>query len=123
MYIDLLIKIKNAQSSGKPTLKTPSTKADKAVADVLAERGFVKKVELKGKSYKKYLEIDLDGPRKITGLKFKSKPSLRNYSGYRDLKKVKGGYGVLVLTTPNGVMTDQRAKREKVGGQLLFEIW
>ncbi len=123
MYIDLLIKIKNAQSSGKTILKTPSTKADKAVADVLAERGFVKKVELKGKSYKKYLEIDLDGPRKITGLKFKSKPSLRNYAGYRDLKKVKGGYGVLILTTPNGVMTDQRAKREKVGGQLLFEIW
>jgi small subunit ribosomal protein S8 len=123
MYIDLLIKIKNAQAAGKPMLKSPATKTDKAVAEVLAERGFVKKVELKGKSYKKYLEIELDGARKINGLKFRSKPSLRNYSGYRDLKKVKGGYGTLVLTTPKGVLTDERAKKEKVGGQLLFEIW
>ncbi|TSA44109.1 30S ribosomal protein S8 [bacterium] len=123
MYIDLLIKIKNAQSSGKPILKSPATKFDKAVADILSDRGFIKKVELKGKSYKKYLEIDLEGDRKINGIKFKSKPSLKNYSGYRNLKKVKGGYGTLVLSTPKGIYTDERAKREKVGGQLLFEIW
>ncbi|MEK7626624.1 MAG: 30S ribosomal protein S8 [Patescibacteria group bacterium] len=123
MYIDLLIKIKNAQAAGKPILKVTATKADKAVADVLSERGFVKSVELKGKSYKKYLEIELDGAKKISGLKFRSKPSLRNYAGYRELKKVKGGYGMLVLTTPKGILTDERARREKVGGQLLFEIW
>lgn len=87
MYIDLLIKIKNAQAAGKPILKVTATKADKAVADVLSERGFVKSVELKGKSYKKYLEIELDGAKKISGLKFRSKPSLRNYAGYRELKK------------------------------------
>jgi small subunit ribosomal protein S8 len=104
-------------------MKTPATKLDKAVAEVLAERGFVKKVELKGKSYKKYLEIDLDGERKIDGLRFLSKPSVRKYSGYRELKKVKSGYGTLVLTTPKGILTNERAKREKVGGQLLFEIW
>jgi len=123
MYIDLLIKIKNAQGAGKTVLKTPATKMDKAVADVLAARGFVKKVELKGKSYKKYLEIELDGERKIGGLKLLSKPSVRKYSGYRELKKVKGGFGTMVLTTPKGIMTIDGAKREKVGGQLLFEIW
>lgn len=122
-YIDLLIKIKNAQSAGKSVLKSPATKIDKAVADVLARRGFVKKVELKGKSYKKYLEVDLEGDRKINGLKFLSRPSIRNYSGYRKLKKVKGGYGTLVLTTPKGILTNEQAKKEKVGGQLLFEIW
>jgi small subunit ribosomal protein S8 len=123
MYIDLLIKIKNAQRAGKEVLKTPATKLDKAVADVLAERRFVKKVELKGKSYKKYLEIELDGERKIDGLKFLSKSSVRRYSGYRDLAKVKGGFGTLVLTTPKGILTNEQAKKEKVGGQLLFEIW
>ncbi len=123
MYIDLLIKIKNAQLAGKPILKTPATKFDKAVAEILADRGFVKRVELKGKSYKKYLEIELEGERKINGLKFKSRPSLRNYSGYKNLKKVKGGFGTLVLTTPKGIFSDERAKKEKVGGQLLFEIW
>jgi small subunit ribosomal protein S8 len=122
-YIDLLIKIKNAQSAEKPTLKTPATKIDKAVADILVERGFVKKSEVKGKSYKKYLEIELDGARKIEGLKFLSKPSIQKYSGYRELKKVKSGYGTLVLTTPKGIMTNERAKKERVGGQLLFEIW
>lgn len=123
MYIDLLIKIKNAQAAGKPVLKSPATKLDKEIAEVLAARGFVKKVELKGKSYKKYLEIELEGTRSIEGLKFLSKPSIQKYSGYRELKKVKGGYGTVVLTTPKGIMTNEKAKREKVGGQLLFEIW
>ncbi|MGC9610995.1 MAG: 30S ribosomal protein S8 [Minisyncoccia bacterium] len=122
-YIDLLIKIKNAQAAEKPLLKTPATRLDKAVADILAERGFIKKSEVKGKSYKKYLEIELEGERKINGLKFLSRPSLRRYSGYREIKSVKSGYGLMVLTTPKGIMTNDRARKEKVGGQLLFEIW
>ncbi len=123
MYIDLLIKIKNAQKAGRDILKTRSTKMDKAVADLLAKRGFVKSVEVKGKTYKKYLEIDLKSDRLISGVKFLSKPSLHRYSGYATMKKVKGGYGLLVVSTPKGIVSGDEAKKHKVGGELLLEVW
>ncbi len=123
MYIDLLIKIKNAQKAGRETLKTRSTRMDKAVADILAKRGFVKGAEVKGKAYKKYLEIDLKSDRNVVGVKFLSKPSLHKYSGYAAMRKVKGGYGLLVVSTPKGVISGDEAKKNKVGGELLFEVW
>jgi small subunit ribosomal protein S8 len=123
MYIDLIIKIKNAQKAGHKSLKTRYTKMDKAVAEVLMKRGFIKNVELKGKTYKKYLEIDLKGPRVVSGLKLVSRPSLHRYSGYQEMKKVKGGYGLLVVSTPKGILSGDEAKKQKVGGELLIEVW
>jgi len=123
MYIDLLIKIKNAQAAGKKSLKSLHTKMDYAVAEVLRNSGFLKKIEIKGRSFKKVIEMHLNPERPIQGLKFSSKPSLRRYTGYKDFKKVKGGYGLLVVSTSKGVLTGEQARRGKVGGQLLFEIW
>ncbi len=123
MYIDLIIKIKNAQKAGHESLKTRYTKMDKAVAEVLMKRGFIKNVELKGKTYKKYLEIDLKGPRAVSGLKLVSRPSLHRYSGYQEMRKVKGGYGLLVVSTPKGILSGDEAKKQKVGGELLMEVW
>lgn len=123
MYIDLLIKIKNAQSAGKKSLKTRHTKMDYAVAELLQKFGFLKKIELKGRSFKKVIEIHFNPEKPIQGLKLLSRPSMRKYVGYRDFRKVKGGYGVLVVSTPKGILTGGQARKEKVGGQLLFEIW
>ena len=123
MYIDLLIKIKNAQNAGHETLKTRYTKMDKAVVDILQKRGFVKNTELKGKTYKKYLELDLKGERNISGLKFLSRPSLHRYSGYAEMRRVKGGYGLLIVSTPKGILSGDEAKKYKVGGELLLEVW
>ncbi|MEK7478972.1 MAG: 30S ribosomal protein S8 [Patescibacteria group bacterium] len=123
MYIDLLIKIKNAQRAGKKSLKSRSSRRDKDIADMLSRHGFVGAVEVKGRPGKRFLIVGLQGKRAIEGAKFLSKPSVREYAGYRELGRVKGGRGLLVLSTPKGIIDGVTAKREKVGGELLFEVW
>lgn len=123
MYINLLIKIKNAERAGKKSLKTPFTKMDYAVAEVLKKYGFLKKIEIKGRSPKRSIDIVINKDRMILGIKFTSRPSLRRYSGYKDLRSIKSGHGISVISTPKGIMSGVQARKEKVGGQLLFEIW
>jgi len=67
--------------------------------------------------------IGLQGERSIEGVQFTSTPSVKRYRGYRDLRRVKGGYGVGIISTPKGVMTTETARREKVGGQILCTVW
>ena len=126
MYIDLLIKIKNAQMSKKENLKTFYSKMDERVLDILKSNKYIDDFEKKGKGAKKVLDVKLkynDGQGAINGIKFISKPSRRIYSGYRDMFSVKRGYGLSVVSTPEGLLTAKEAKKNKVGGQLLFEIW
>lgn len=123
MYIDLLTKIKNAEAARKESLKVRFTNFDYAVLEALTKLGFVKKSEVKGRLPKRIVEVDLNLERPIQGLKFLSRPSRRLYASYTDLKKVKGGYGALIISTSKGVMNASEARRRKVGGQLLFEIW
>lgn len=123
MYINFLIKIKNAQKAGKKGMKAQFSKNDAAVAELLVSRGFLKSSETKGRAPKKYIEVDLDSTRKIDTVKFLSRPSARIYSGYNELRRVKGGFGMLVLSTPKGILSGEEARKQKVGGQLLFEIW
>lgn len=124
MYIDLLIQLKNAQAVKKRSIKIRFSRMDKAISEVLKKAGFLKKVDVKGRMPKRILELTLNTKeRPIQGVKFLSRPSLRQYFGYRDLRNVKGGYGTLVLSTPEGILTASEARKKKVGGQALFEIW
>lgn len=123
MYIDLLVKAKNAEQAGKKSFKTPYSKMDHAVADQLVRYGFFKKTEIKGRAPKRSLEVVCNPDRPIQGVRFLSRPSLRRYSRHDALRPVKGGNGLLVISTSKGVMTGVQAKKEKVGGQVLFEIW
>ena len=126
MYHDLLTKIHNAQRAKKATLKMPFSNMDFAVAEILASKGFVAAVNKKGRTPKRVIEVDLkydNGSGAITGIKFLSVPSRRLYAGYKDLRKVRQGFGVAVLSTPKGIMTAESARKQKLGGQLLFEIW
>ncbi len=123
MYIDTLTRIKNAQMKGEESVKVPYSKMDKAVLDVLKKEGFLKSIDVKGKKPKKVVKVIFNENKPIRGLSFLSKPSLRKYLGYRDMMSVKGGYGVLVVSTPKGVMSGDKARKEKVGGQLLFKMW
>ena len=115
--------MKNAEAAEKYFLKTKYTKMDNAVVEILSRYGFVKNFEVKGKSYKKVIEMELNEKHSIRGIKFLSKPSLRRYGGYEDFRRVKSGHGLLVVSTSRGVMSGDDAKKEKVGGQLLFQIW
>ena len=123
MYTDLLIKIKNAQQVGKKTLKTRFSKMDNAVLEILSKYGFVDSVEVKGRPAKRFIHVGLRGKRSMEGCRFLSKPSVKRYLGYREIRRVKGGHGILVLSTPKGIMTGGLAKKEKAGGELLFEVW
>ncbi len=126
MYIDLLTKLKNAQKAKKQSVKLPYSNMDFEIAELLSARGFVAGVAKKGRTPKRVLEVDLKYDSEkgaIGGMKFLSLPSRRLYSGYADLRPVKQGFGMSVISTPKGIMTGSQARKQKVGGQLLFEIW
>jgi small subunit ribosomal protein S8 len=123
MYINLLINIKNAEQAGKAVIKVPHSTMDYAVAEVLKRYGFISRLEVKGRAPKRVIEIEPNMQRPIHEVAFLSKPSTRTYKGYRTLKPFKSGFGLVVLSTPNGIKAANEAKKEKVGGQMLFKIW
>lgn len=126
MYTDLLTKIQNAQKAKKASVKVAFSNLDLAISELLSKHGFIGAVNKKGRMPKRVLEIDLkyiEDKGAISGVKFLSVPSRRLYAGYADLRPVKQGYGIALISTPKGVMTSLEAKKAKMGGQLLFEIW
>ncbi|HET8581424.1 MAG TPA: 30S ribosomal protein S8 [Candidatus Paceibacterota bacterium] len=123
---DLIIQLKNAGAVGKPTVSLPFSKFKFAVAEKLKEAGYVAAAERKGRKVKKTLEITLryaEGAHAITDVKRISKPGRRVYKPVSEIHAVRYGKGSLILSTPRGVMTDAEARKEKVGGEALFEIW
>jgi small subunit ribosomal protein S8 len=126
MYINLLTKIKNAQAVKKENVKVVYSKMDEKILEILKENGYIDDFQKKGRGAKRVLDIELkyqDGKGVIKGIKFISKPSRHLYISYKDIKPVKRGYGLLILSTPKGILTGKEAKKMKVGGEMLFEIW
>jgi small subunit ribosomal protein S8 len=123
---DLIVRIKNASDARKETVTVPFSKMKAAIVDVLEKEGFVKDITKKGKKIQKTLEIGLVydeyGPR-VKGVERVSHLSKRVYGGSKDIKRVMQGHGVMIITTPKGILTDQEARKQKVGGELLFKIW
>ncbi len=98
-----------------------------SIAEVLKKEGYIKNVSKIGKIPKRVLEVELayrgrDLP-KIKGVVRVSKLSKRIYQGAKNIKPVKNGYGLSILTTSNGIMTDKEARKAKIGGEVLFKIW
>ena len=126
MYIDMLIKIKNAQAVKAETLKVPFSNMDMTVAETLARHGYLESVTKKGRMPKRVIEIKLkydDGVGAIRDIKLISKPSRRLYAKSGELRRVKQGYGTGFVSTSKGVMANEEARKQNLGGQLLFEIW
>jgi small subunit ribosomal protein S8 len=127
MYTDLLTRIRNAQAAKKKAVKVPFSRTDLEIAELLVVKKYLSSVEKKGRMPRRVLEIELryneSGAGAISDVRFVSVPSRRIYAGYRELRLVRQGYGHAVLTTPKGIMTAQDARKQKVGGQILFEIW
>lgn len=123
---DLIIQIKNANTAGKRVITLPYSKMKESIAEVLQKEGFVAGVEKKGKAPILSLDVTLayEGTEpKVQGVQRISKLSKRMYQGFADIKPVRNGYGRVVLTTPQGIMTDVQARKQKVGGEVLFKIW
>lgn len=123
---DMIVRIKNATEQKKESVVFPCSKLKLAIADALFKDGFIKSFGKKGKKIAKFIEVGLiyeNGVSRIHGVERVSKTSKRIYNKAGDIKKVKGGMGAMVLSTPKGVMTDRLAREANVGGEVLFKIW
>ncbi len=124
MYYDLLIRIKNAEVAEKDSLVAGFSGLDLAVAKILAEGGYIKDVQKKTVGKKSFLEIKLaKGGHAINGIKIISKPGRRMYVGAEEIRAIRQGYGMAVISTSKGVMNGKTARKQKVGGEYLFDIW
>jgi len=124
---DMLNRIRNAQAVLKETVDIPISNLRYEIAKILEKGGFVAEVEKKGKKTKKVIGITLKYNEKvpvISGLKRISKPGKRIYKKAKELKPVRGGYGIAIISTSKGgLMTDKEARKQKLGGEVICEIW
>ena len=121
---DMLVRLQNASMVGKSNVAAPRSRIKLAIADILEREGYLTAVDKKTKGT--YFSVSLaykDSRPVLSGFKRVSKPSRRMYLGVRDVKPVKRGHGVLVLSTPAGILTGKEALAKRVGGEALFEIW
>ena len=104
----------------------PHSNFTESVAMALSRKGYVKPSLKKGKGVQKTLEIGLiyvNGHARINDVKRISKPSKRLYKGYTEIHQVKQGFGSTFVSTPKGILSDDEARNQKVGGEVLFQIW
>lgn len=124
---DLLTRIRNALIAKHDTVTVPVSKMKKAIVDILVEEGYVKSAEIIDNDGKSDILITLKygakNERVINNLKRISKPGLRVYCGYEQLPKVLGGLGIAIISTSKGVMTDKKARINKIGGEVLAYVW
>lgn len=120
---DMLNRIRNAQAVSRPTVVFSFSKLKYEIAMILKKEGFIKEVEKKGRKEKRVIEITLKYPLAISCLKRISKPGQRIYISTKEIKKVQSGYGISIVSTSKGLMTGKEARNQKLGGELLCEIW
>lgn len=124
---DFLTRIRNAMRSRHQKLDVPASKLKAEIARILKEEGYIanyKPTEENGmKVIRVYLKYGVNNDSVIKELKRISRPGCRVYQGKDDIRRVQGGLGIAILTTPKGVMTGRQARREGVGGELLCEVW
>jgi len=124
-FIDLIIRIKNGYMSKREQIIASYSRFNEDILKVLKKSGYIKDFKTEGDVVKK-ITIELlykDESPAVTGIKLVSKLGQRTYISYRKLQSVVGGMGYSILSTPKGVLTNLQAKKEKVGGELLFQIW
>ena len=123
---DLLTQIKNASMAGKSVIEVPYSKIKSSVCSILYKEGYINNFEKAGNTYTAKLRITLKytgSASVITGIKRVSKPGLRWYVHSNGIPMVVGGMGITILSTPQGVMTGNEAKKKGIGGELLCTVW
>ena len=125
---DMLTRIRNANSAKHDSVDIPASNMKKAIAQILVDEGYVKSFQVieDGKQGIISVVLKYQGPSKsplLLGLRRVSKPGLRIYSSSEDMPKVLRGIGTAIVSTSKGVMTDKRARKEHVGGEVLAFVW
>jgi len=123
---DMLNRIKTAQKVGKEFIWVPFSKMCYEVAKVMRKEGFLEAVLKKGKPPKRKIKIFLkynNGIPAISGIRKISKPSLRIYRKAKDISSPRQGFGIFIISSPKGLVTDKEARHLHVGGEIICEIW
>lgn len=124
---DMLARIRNANIVRRHQVDLPGSKLKRSIAQILREEGFIENYQWVEDGIRKTIRLTLkygpDRTRVITGLRRISRPGLRVYVGKTEVPRVLGGLGIAVLSTSRGIMTDRRARREGVGGEILCYVW
>ena len=124
---DMLTRIRNAGTARHETVDIPASNMKKAIADILLEEGYVKGVQVIEDGRQGIIRVTLkygQGKKNtIHGIRRVSKPGLRIYSNCEDMPKVMKGLGIAIVSTSKGIMTDKRARKENVGGEIIAFVW
>lgn len=123
---DMLTKIRNAQVVLHPMVSVFYSDLKYEIVKIFERYGFIEKIEKKGRKAKRTIDIYLKYEEKvpaISGLRKISKPGQRIYSGFQTMSKEKKNSGILVVSTPKGLMSDIEARKQKLGGEVICEIW
>ena len=122
---DFIIRIKNANFANKESVSVYTSKTKTAIADTLARAGYIKSFSKNstGRMLDVVLNYKSDKSPKITGVQRISKPSRRIYQKSTEIKPFKSGFGATIISTPNGILSNKEAVKQKVGGEVLFKIW
>ena len=123
---DMLTRVRNAGAAGLKKIEMPSSKEKAAIAAVLKEEGYITDFAVLEDGAKRILSVTLkyyQGAPVIEGIQRVSKPSCRIHCTCKDIPKVRGGLGTVVLSTPNGILSGRKAKEVNCGGEVLLYVW
>lgn len=124
---DLLSRVRNAMQAHQERVDIPRSRLKERICDVLKQEGFIQGYKVVEDDKQNVLQVSLkylaNRQPVISGLRRVSKPSLRVYVAYGDIKPVRSGLGISVVSTSHGVMTGKQARASKVGGEVLCEVW
>lgn len=124
---DMLTAIRNAIAVKKEMTVVPYSQIKMGIAKILEKEKFIKAVERKGKKIGKTIDIllayDEKGNSVISRITRVSKPSKRSYLPFKKIRSLRQGAGIQIISTPKGILTDKEARKEKVGGEVICEVW
>jgi small subunit ribosomal protein S8 len=122
---DLLTRIRNANRALLPAVELPHSRIKESIVNILKREGYIADFAVEGKVPRTIkLKLKYQGKKSIIeGLRRVSTPGLRRYVGATEIPRVRGGLGVAVLSTSEGLMTDVQARRKKIGGELICYVW
>jgi small subunit ribosomal protein S8 len=120
---DMLTRLRNANLALHDTVTMPTSKMKESVAQVLQDEGYISGYEVAGRDLTVRLKYDKDRRRVLSGVRRMSKPGRRVYLASADIPRVLGGMGISVVSTSQGLLTGQEARRRGVGGELICTVW
>lgn len=122
---DMLTRIRNAHMALLPTVELPHSKMKESIAVILRKEGYIAEVSVDGKAIKTLnLKLKYQGKKSvIEGIKRVSSPGLRRYVGCTEIPRVRGGLGISIVSTSQGIMSGTQARKSKLGGELLCYVW